>query len=126
MCPSSYRFPAIETMNITWKEEEPAITGVPTNPAPETGERVLLMTGQGHEWQVTVPPTAKVTFGPFAPGGRGAGTVRVYGKTKEEVLAVFSGVDGFYDTSNVKLVDVTPKPSTPEPVEPVKPDDIPY
>jgi hypothetical protein len=58
-------------------------------------------------FQITIPDDAKVTFGPWSPPKeRGfdsneskRGTLRVYGRTKEDVLAVFAGVMGFRDLS---------------------------
>lgn len=65
---------------------------------------------------VEIPDDARVTFGPWAPptaaavasgswGGAGAakarGTIRVYkgAKSTENILAVFTGVEGFRDMS---------------------------
>src|SRR5207249_2599765 len=70
----------------------------------------LLVFGEKEKiFRITIPDDAKVTFGPWSPPGdksRGfeseggkRGTLRIYGKTKEEVLAVFSGVTGFRDSS---------------------------
>lgn len=60
-------------------------------------------------FKVTVPDDAKLTFGPWSPqtgeNKYGAsekalvGTLRIYHKTKENILAVFSGVTGFRDLS---------------------------
>ena len=71
--------------------------------------RTLLVFGDKKNFKVTVADDAKVTFGPWAPpksGDRGygneesrRGTIRIYGRTKEDILAVFSGVTGFRDLS---------------------------
>lgn len=59
-------------------------------------------------FKITVPDDAKVTFGPFSPPGkmgysntpeRAIGTLRIYGKSKDNIIAVFSGVKGFRDLS---------------------------
>lgn len=63
-------------------------------------------------FRITVPDDAKITFGPWSPpkeGGRGwadgsdpggkRGTLRIYGKNKEDIVAVFAGVQGFRDLS---------------------------
>lgn len=70
--------------------------------------KTLLVFGK-KTFKITVPDDAKITFGPFSPptkqGGydtnlqRAVGTLRIYGKTKEHVIAVFSGVEGFRDLS---------------------------
>jgi hypothetical protein len=71
----------------------------------------LLVFGE-KTFKITIPDGAKVTFGPWSPptgGDRYAntdkalnGTLRVYapeGKSTENILAVFSGVKGFRETS---------------------------
>jgi hypothetical protein len=68
--------------------------------------RQLLIHGE-KTFKITIPDDAAVTFGPFSPppksgqrweGGEKAGTLRVYkGKSKTDVLAVFSGVRSFRD-----------------------------
>lgn len=59
-------------------------------------------------FKITVPDDAKITFGPFSPPGkmgytgsqeRAVGTLRVYQKTKDNIIAVFAGVKGFRDLS---------------------------
>lgn len=74
--------------------------------------REILVFGD-KTFKIRVPEDAKLTFGPFSPPPRGnarasfgdygpaekAGTLRVYGKTQKDVLAVFSGVRGFRDLS---------------------------
>ena len=72
--------------------------------------RELLVFGN-KTFKISVPDEAKVTFGPWSPqGGEGKyqmsekalnGTLRVYGSSKAgaSVLAVFSGVTGYRDTS---------------------------
>jgi hypothetical protein len=70
--------------------------------------REILVFG-AKTFKIKVPDDAKLTFGPFSPppakrsemytaeGKRG--TLRVYGRTKDDILAVFSNVDGFRDVS---------------------------
>lgn len=74
--------------------------------------RMLEVWGD-RDFTVSVPDDARVTFGPFSPpaagagwkGGSGSGlsrgTLRIYkgAKTTENVMAVFSGVEGFRDLS---------------------------
>lgn len=71
--------------------------------------RELLVYGV-KTFKITVPDDAKITFGPWSPGSSetkyGAsdkalnGTLRVYEKgEKSSILAVFSGVKGFRDSS---------------------------
>lgn len=73
--------------------------------------RELLVFGS-KTFKITVPDEAKVTFGPWSPPGSGEskyalsekalnGTLRVYenAKTGAGILAVFSGVTGFRETS---------------------------
>lgn len=73
--------------------------------------RELLVYGR-KTFKFTVPDEAKITFGPWSPGEKGSkygndsdkalnGTLRVYetAKTGASVLAVFSGVTGYRDTS---------------------------
>jgi hypothetical protein len=71
--------------------------------------RILVVWGD-KDFQVEVPDDAKCTFGPFSPpsstaksygGDRNRGTLRIYkgSKTTENVIAVFSGVEGFRDAS---------------------------
>ena len=72
--------------------------------------RTIVAWGRGKAFKLEVPEDAKITYGPWSPprmdSGRGyapppgsrAGTLRVY-KTEKNVLGVFSGVEGFYDTS---------------------------
>ena len=62
-------------------------------------------------FKITIPDNAKITFGPWSPKSEGdrygnsdkalSGTLRIYesGKTGASVLAVFSGVHGYRDTS---------------------------
>lgn len=60
-------------------------------------------------FKITVPSDAKITFGPWSPptgkhgydGNQEAlkGTLWVYGKNKDNILACFSGVAGFRDLS---------------------------
>lgn len=70
--------------------------------------RTLLIIGDKN-FKITIPADAKVTFAPFSPpnsnretwrtDGRAVGTIRIYGKTKDNILAVFSDVRGFRDLS---------------------------
>jgi len=73
--------------------------------------REVLVFGDKN-FKIRIPEDARLTFGPFSPPPRGnqrgmgewsdgakAGTLRVYGKTQKDVLAVFSGVRGFRDLS---------------------------
>lgn len=70
--------------------------------------RELLVYG-AKTFKIKIPDDAKVTFGPFSPPSSKKneqwqaeskkGTLRIYGKTKDDVLAVFSQVDGFRDLS---------------------------
>lgn len=63
-------------------------------------------------FKITIPDGAKITFGPWSPKSEAgdrysnsdkalSGTLRVYesGKSGASVLAVFSGVHGYRDTS---------------------------
>lgn len=66
----------------------------------------LLVFGET-TFKITVPADAKITFGPWSPPTKGfdgnreslKGTLRVYQKTKDNILACFSGVTGFRDLS---------------------------
>lgn len=70
--------------------------------------RQLLVHGR-KTFKITIPDDAKVTFAPFSPptkdrgyGGnleRAVGTLRVYQGTEKNILACFSGVEGFRDLS---------------------------
>ena len=73
--------------------------------------RVIRVFGE-REFKLTIPDDSKVTFGPWSPpgiknsyreGGRthsdNVGTLRVYGKSKDDILAVFAGVYGFREES---------------------------
>jgi len=73
--------------------------------------RELLVFGP-KTFKITIPDEAKVTFGPWSPPtGEGKysrtsdkalnGTLRVYASdaTKATILAVFSGITGFRETS---------------------------
>jgi hypothetical protein len=70
--------------------------------------KTLLVFGD-KTFKITVPDDAKITFGPFSPPSkmngytatpeRALGTLRVYQKTKDNIIAVFSGVKGFRDLS---------------------------
>lgn len=64
----------------------------------------LLVFGE-KTFKVTVPTGAKVTFGPWSPPnkkgdwseGSKKGTLRIYGTKKDNILACFTGVEGFRD-----------------------------
>lgn len=68
----------------------------------------LLVFGE-KTFKIEVPADAKITFAPFSPptkdrhdwmsSGRAVGTLRIYKGSKENILAVFSGVTGFRDLS---------------------------
>lgn len=67
----------------------------------------LLVFGE-KTFKITVPDDAKITFGPFSPPGKmgyqnrpesAVGTLRIYVKNKENIVAVFAGVKGFRDLS---------------------------
>jgi hypothetical protein len=68
--------------------------------------RTLLVLGE-KTFKIVVPDDAKITFGPFSPpspkgqwdDGAKKGTLRIYQGTKENVVAVFSGVTAFRDLS---------------------------
>lgn len=73
--------------------------------------KTLLVQGD-KTFKIEIPDYAKVTFGPFSPptkgdgrgwssGGGSKGTLRIYGKTKTDVLGVFAGVTEFRDISKV-------------------------
>lgn len=74
-------------------------------------DRELLVYGE-KTFKIKVPTEAKITFGPWSPPSAGtkyvdrsdkslSGTLRVYESAKAgaSVLAVFSGVGGYRDTS---------------------------
>jgi len=60
-------------------------------------------------FRITVPDDAKITFAPFSPPSKvdgfarrpetAVGTLRIYQGTKDNIIAVFSGVRGFRDLS---------------------------
>lgn len=66
----------------------------------------LLVFGEKN-FKVTVPATAKITFGPWSPPTKGfhgdrdslKGTLRIYEKSKDNIIACFAGVRGFRDLS---------------------------
>lgn len=67
---------------------------------------ILFRTNEG-EFRVQVPGDAKITFGPAIPGPaqarngytRAEYALRIYQKTKDNLLAVFTGVYTFRDVS---------------------------
>lgn len=68
----------------------------------------LLVFGE-KTFKIDVPDEAKITFGPFSPPTKGQGfghshegakgTLRIYLKTKDNIIACFAGVTGFRDLS---------------------------
>ena len=58
-------------------------------------------------YTIEIPDDAKITFGPFSPpsrdignwaqSGKAVGTLRIYKGTKDNIVALFSGVSGFRD-----------------------------
>jgi hypothetical protein len=70
--------------------------------------RQLLVFGE-RTFKIEVPDDAKVTFGPWSPpsrgdvnwqgSGRAEGTLRIYRGSKENIVALFTGVRGFRDLS---------------------------
>ena len=72
------------------------------------GTRELLVFGQ-KTFRIKVPSEAKITFAPFSPPskttgyghnpGGAVGTLRIYERTKDQTIAVFSGVSGYRDMS---------------------------
>jgi len=82
------------------------------DPAPV--KRTLLVTGGRKTFRITIPPDARVTFGPWSPpsdkGGRYGdekayrGTLRIYSagtEAKASMLGVFTDVESFRDLSLV-------------------------
>lgn len=72
-------------------------------------KRELLVFGE-KTFKISVDPESKITFGPFAPPGKhgyadgrqgnAVGTLRIYDPAKsDKIIAVFSPVTGFRDTS---------------------------
>jgi hypothetical protein len=79
--------------------------------------KTLLVFGD-KTFRITIPDDARVTFGPWSPptkDGRAwgdeakRGTLRVYGRTKEDVLAVFAGVTGFRDMTAITYAEQVAK-----------------
>lgn len=68
--------------------------------------RELLVFGE-KTFKIEIPDDAKITFGPFSPprgdsmnwqqSGKAVGTLRIYKGTKDNIVALFSGVSGFRD-----------------------------
>ena len=64
----------------------------------------LLVFGE-KTFKITVPDDAKITFGPWSPPQKGfggdrdslKGTLRIYRKSKDNIIACFAGVSGFRD-----------------------------
>lgn len=74
----------------------------------KTEQRILSVnTADDGELRITIPDDAKITFGPAVPfSGKGAGytpnreyALRIYRGSKENLLAVFTGVKQFRETS---------------------------
>lgn len=72
---------------------------------PCEGTKILVLTqNDGKERRIIVPKYAKVTFCPGIPGGRktygdNEYAIRVYGRTKEDLLAVIAGVREFREST---------------------------
>lgn len=68
--------------------------------------KTLLVFG-AKTFRITIPPDAKVTFGPFSPPSKAGygqrdtlvGTLRVYQGTKDNIIGCFTQVSGFRDVS---------------------------
>ena len=71
--------------------------------------RELLVFGP-KTFRIKIPADAKITFGPFSPptsagkdnwmaSGRAVGTLRIYKGSKENIIGVFTDVQGFRDLS---------------------------
>jgi hypothetical protein len=82
--------------------------------------RVLLVKTEREEFRITIPDTAKVTFGPFSPPSKTSGydhnpskaegTLRVYNRTKDNIIFCYTGVLSFRDT----MVEFSKKITTEE------------
>lgn len=76
--------------------------------------RVLLVQANPN-FKITIPADAKVTFAPFSPPSRNdrgysnsfnpVGTLRIYKGSKENVIGVFTGVEGFRDITNIQYAE---------------------
>lgn len=82
---------------------------------PDDQPRELLVFGE-KTFKITIPGYAKVTFGPFSPPGkqeysepRAKGTLRVYGRTQKDILACFTGVTSFRDSSQIEYSEQVAK-----------------
>lgn len=70
-----------------------------------------LFVDHENPFYLDIPDDAKITFGPWSPpngkgyGAERGGTLRIYrgSKSTDNVIAVFSGVTGFRDTSEVEF-----------------------
>ena len=77
------------------------------NKTVDSGSRVLLCKDAEGEFKVVIPADSKVTFGPTIPyspkngyPGSNHYSLRVYkGSNKENLIAVFAGVERFRDVS---------------------------
>lgn len=82
--------------------------------------QLLVMQDGNKEFRITVPDEARLTFGPWSPGGSKddrysntpaalKGTLRVYaGKSETSgVIGVFSGVTGYRDLSVIDYEEKT-------------------
>jgi len=80
----------------------------------EEGTRTLLVQSNPN-FKITIPADAKVTFAPFSPPSRNdrgysnsfnpVGTLRIYKGSKENVIGVFTGVEGFRDITNIEYAE---------------------
>lgn len=78
--------------------------------APLEPRKIMVFT-KDNSFVITIPGESKTTFGPWSPptygmnkygdkhSGHNSGTLRVYGKTKEHILAVIPYCTGFRDLS---------------------------
>lgn len=89
---------------------------MPTKTKEKLPDRRIMVFTHKKSFVLTVPGEAKTTFGPWSPPTMRAdkyapmladGTLRVYGKTKEHVLAVIPGCVGFRDLS-LNYMEVDP------------------
>lgn len=115
--PNPYKFfvffPKSRGKNRHYDFREWELEKLGQDPGQEKGEemsdtRELLVFGD-KTFRIKIPDDAKVTFAPFSPPSKGTGyahnperavgTLRVYRGTKDNIVAVFSGVKGFRDMS---------------------------
>lgn len=69
---------------------------------------ILITKDDGKKFKITVPDDVKITFGPWSPPSTGkgyryetdkVGTLRIYHKTKDNIIAMFAHVASFRDLS---------------------------